>query len=70
MDALRQRRPVEALSSRVADGHDDLAVEQARSGQYPRARVDQFGEVAGERLGAARSDLELRAVPGDQGAVR
>ena len=66
VDALRERLPVEPLRARLALGHDDLAVEQARLGQQARERLDELGEVAGERLGAAAADLDVLAVPRDE----
>ena len=68
MDPLREQLPLQP--SRVAGRRDDLAVDQAGLGQQRAARGDEFGEVARQRLGAARADLDIGAVPGDEGTVR
>ncbi len=63
VDALRQRLPVEALRTRLALGHHDLAVDEARLGKEPRERLDELGKVARQRLRAAAADLDVLAVP-------
>ncbi len=68
VDALTERLPIEALCARFAGRDDDLAIEQAGSGEDLRQSLDELGEVTGERLRAARADLERLAVPGDETA--
>ena len=46
----------------VTDGHEDLAVEHAPLGQGRLHRLDDLGEVAGQRLGVAAGELDLVAV--------
>ena len=57
----------DSQSSRCAPGSPrgtaDLAVEEARLGQKPREGLDQFGEVAGQRLRATAADLDVLPVP-------
>ena len=58
VDALGEGLPVEALPSGLAGAHDDLAVEDARAREEAGCGVDEFGEVACERLGAPAADLD------------
>src|SRR6476661_7818124 len=59
MDALQERVEVEA---EVTGGDDDLAVDDATLGQGGAQRVEQLGEVAGERALVAAGQLEVVAV--------
>ncbi len=62
MKAQLQRFEVE----RVILGDDDFAVEHAARGQLRAQRLEQFGEVAVERLVIAALDQDLVAVAEDQ----
>ena len=54
-------------SSRSPIGDEDLAVEHAPLGQRRLHRLDDLGEVAGQRLGVAAGQLDLVAVAEDDG---
>lgn len=70
VDPLRQHVPREAFRPGLADRDDDLAVDQARAWQQPRQRLDELGEVRGQRLRAARPELHALAVPRGEHPVR
>ena len=64
MEAVLEHLELEA----VADGHEDLAVQDAAVGELLAHRRRDLGEVAGERLGVARRQLDLVAVLEDDAA--
>ena len=70
VDARAERLPVQPLRAPRPRWNDDLAVDEARLRQHPRQRLDQFGEVPGERLRAARSQLHALPVPRREHPVR
>ena len=58
VDALQQR--VEVETAIVRGRHDDLAVDDAALRQRREQRVEQLGEVAGERPLVAAGELDRR----------